>query len=71
MRSIDKDKLIQSIELFDTYTGKGIPEGQKSLSFRLELRHKDRTLTDTEFQILQKDVFAALEKTGGSIRGRS
>ena len=69
IRSVDPEKLIESVELFDTYTGKGIPEGHKSLSFRLSLRHPERTLTDAEFQTLQKALFAAFEKAGASVRG--
>ncbi len=69
IRSADKEKVLRSIELFDIYTGKNIPEGHKSLSFRVTLRHDERTLTDAEFQTLQKSVFAALEKIGASVRG--
>ncbi len=69
IRSTDKEKLLKTVELFDTYTGKNIPEGKKSLSFRLSLRHDERTLTDLESQTLQKSVFASLEKVGAVVRG--
>ncbi|MBI5100733.1 MAG: phenylalanine--tRNA ligase subunit beta [Nitrospirae bacterium] len=40
--------LIESIELFDYYKGKNMPEGKKSLAFRVVYRAGDRTLTDEE-----------------------
>ena len=69
IRKADKEKLVRAIELFDTYTGKGIPEGHKSLSFRIQIRHDEHTLTDVEFQTLQKAVFDALAKQGANVRG--
>jgi phenylalanyl-tRNA synthetase beta chain len=66
----DTQKLIQKLELFDTYTGSSIPEGKKSLSFALELRHPERTLTEAEFESVQSGVFLALESFGGTIRGK-
>lgn len=69
IRSVDKEKLITSVELFDIYEGKNIPEDKKSLSFRVVLRHNERTLTDAEFQTLYASVTAALEKAGFTIRG--
>jgi len=62
-------EVIESVSLFDTYEGKGIPEGQKSLSFSVTLRHPDRTLTDSEFQELYSSACQALVKAGGTIRG--
>lgn len=37
-----------SVELFDRYEGKGIPEGKVSLAFRLVFQRDDRTLEDAE-----------------------
>jgi len=39
---------LQSVELFDRYEGKGIPEGRVSLAFRIVFQRTDRTLTDAE-----------------------
>jgi phenylalanyl-tRNA synthetase beta chain len=39
---------LQSVELFDRYEGKGVPEGRVSLAFRLVFQRMDRTLTDAE-----------------------
>jgi phenylalanyl-tRNA synthetase beta chain len=69
IRSTDASGLIESVKLFDIYEGKNIPEGQKSLSFNVTLRHPDRTLTDLEFQTLYSSVGTALAAAGGTIRG--
>ncbi|GAA4837157.1 phenylalanine--tRNA ligase subunit beta [Garicola koreensis] len=40
--------LLESIELFDVYSGEGIEAGKKSLAFALRFRAEDRTLTSEE-----------------------
>ncbi len=40
--------LLKAVTLFDVYTGKGVPEGKKSVAFSLELRSDDRSLTAQE-----------------------
>jgi phenylalanyl-tRNA synthetase beta chain len=70
VRSADPEKLIETVQLFDIYEGKNIPENQKSLSFAIGLRHPDRTLTEKEFQTVQEAAFLAIEKFGGIVRGR-
>jgi phenylalanyl-tRNA synthetase beta chain len=40
--------LLESIRLFDIYTGPQIGEGKKSLAYALRFRAPDRTLTDAE-----------------------
>jgi phenylalanyl-tRNA synthetase beta chain len=40
--------LLESVRLFDVYTGPQVGEGKKSLAFALRLRAADRTLTATE-----------------------
>ena len=40
--------LLESVELFDVYTGPQVGEGRKSLAFALRFRASDRTLTDAE-----------------------
>ena len=46
-------KLLESIELFDEYRGENVPEGQRSLAFRLIYRVSDRTLTDADIDPIQ------------------
>jgi phenylalanyl-tRNA synthetase beta chain len=37
-----------SVELFDRYEGRGVPEGRVSLAFRLVFQRSDRTLQDSD-----------------------
>jgi len=53
-------KLLESIELFDEYRGENVPEGQRSLAFRLIYRVSDRTLTDADVDPVQQKVRDAL-----------
>jgi phenylalanyl-tRNA synthetase beta chain len=53
---------------FDRYQGKGIPEGQVSLSLRLTFRAPDRTLTDGEVQSAVDAVLAALKQQHGAVQ---
>ncbi len=53
-------KLLESVELFDEYRGDRVPEGQRSLAFRLVYRADDRTLTDDDIAPLQQKVREAL-----------
>ncbi len=48
-------KILESVSLFDVYTGDKVGEGKKSLAYNLVFRAADRTLTDQE-------VEAAIEK---------
>jgi phenylalanyl-tRNA synthetase beta chain len=48
------------VEVFDEYRGKNVPEGQRSLAFRLVYRVSDRTLTDTDIDPFQQKVRDAL-----------
>ena len=55
---------------FDRYTGKGVPDGQVSLSVRLAFRSPDRTLTDADVQRAVEEIVAALSaRHGATLRG--
>ncbi len=61
--------LLESVELFDEYRGENVPQGQRSLAFRLIYRTSDRTLTDAEVEPVHNKVREALvEKFGVSLR---
>lgn len=53
-------KLLESVELFDEYRGSHVPEGQRSLAFRLVYRASDRTLTDDDIEPIQQKIRDAL-----------
>jgi phenylalanyl-tRNA synthetase beta chain len=57
--------LLESVALFDIYTGAQIGEGKKSLAFALRFRAPDRTLTDAEAaEARDAAVAAAADQTG-------
>lgn len=61
--------LLESLRLFDRYTGAGVAEGAVSLAYRLTLRAPDRTLTDAEANAVRDAaVAAAQERTGAVLR---
>lgn len=55
-------KLLESVSLFDQYRGENVPDGQRSLAFRLVYRASDRTLTDEDIEPVHQKVRKALEK---------
>jgi len=48
------DDLVTRIEMFDLYRGAPVPEGKKSLAFRLTYQDSSRTLTDEEVNQTQE-----------------
>jgi phenylalanyl-tRNA synthetase beta chain len=51
-----------SVEIFDRYEGRGVPEGRVSLAFRLVFQRADRSLTDAEVTDVMDAVVAVLKK---------
>jgi phenylalanyl-tRNA synthetase beta chain len=39
---------LEDVQLFDLYRGGAVPEGSRSLAFRLLFQSRERTLTDAE-----------------------
>jgi phenylalanyl-tRNA synthetase beta chain len=63
-------ELLESIRLFDVYTGAPVPAGSRSLAYALTLRAPDRTLTGEEATAVRDAaVAAAAERTGAELRG--
>ncbi len=58
-------KLLESVALFDEYRGESVPQGQRSLAFRLVYRSSDQTLTDETVDPVHQKVRATLEKQFG------
>jgi len=53
--------LLETLTLFDEFTGHGIPEGSRSLAWALTFRHPERTLMDKEVQGRSEKIVKALE----------
>jgi phenylalanyl-tRNA synthetase beta chain len=63
-------ELLESIRLFDLYTGEQAGEGRKSLAYTLRFRAADRTLTVEETtRARDAAVAAAAERVGAVLRG--
>jgi phenylalanyl-tRNA synthetase beta chain len=66
---VQASPLIESVRLFDVYTGDQVPAGSKSLAFSLRLRAADRTLTDEDISAVRAAaVAAAATATGATLR---
>lgn len=64
------EKLLECTDIFDVYTGKGIPDGMKSLAVRFTYRSAERTLTDSEVDSAHDRLVEKIaESTGAKIRG--
>ncbi|RFC76170.1 phenylalanine--tRNA ligase subunit beta [Streptomyces sp. AcE210] len=63
-------ELLESLRLFDVFTGEQLGEGRKSLAYALRFRAADRTLTVDEASAA-RDAAVALagERTGAVLRG--
>ena len=57
------------LALFDVYRGKGVPDGSRSLAYRLRVQAPDRTFTDADLAAIRDKVVAAVTKLGGQLRG--
>src|SRR6266550_3380463 len=54
-------ELLETLTLFDEFTGQGIPGGSRSLAWALTFRHPERTLLDKEVQGRTEKIVKALE----------
>jgi phenylalanyl-tRNA synthetase beta chain len=59
--------MVSDIRLFDLYQGKGLPEGQKSLAFRIVMQHTERTLEDAEVEAGVAELIEMARKQFGAI----
>jgi phenylalanyl-tRNA synthetase beta chain len=64
-----REDLLENVGIFDIYAGKGLEEGTKSLGLRFSYRALDRTLTDTEINVIhERIVHNTVRLTGAKIR---
>jgi phenylalanyl-tRNA synthetase beta chain len=60
--------LLESVRLFDVYTGPQVGEGKKSLAFALRFRAPDRTLTEAETGAARDAAVAAAATAVGAVQ---
>ncbi len=61
-------ELLESIRLFDVFTGPQVGEGKKSLAFALRFRAPDRTLTEAETAAARDAAVAAAAAAVGAVQ---
>jgi phenylalanyl-tRNA synthetase beta chain len=62
--------ILQAVDLFDVYEGKGIPEGKKSYALNFVLRDDKQTLNDKQIdKVMQRLVESFERQTGAILRG--
>jgi phenylalanyl-tRNA synthetase beta chain len=60
--------LLESLTLFDVYTGPPVPPGHVSLAYALRFRAPDRTLTDAETAAARDAAVAAAAELTGAVQ---
>jgi phenylalanyl-tRNA synthetase beta chain len=60
--------LLESVRLFDVYTGPQVGDGKKSLAFALRFRAPDRTLTEAETGAARDAAVAAAAAAVGAVQ---
>ncbi len=61
-------KHLESVKLFDIYTGKQVATGYKSLAYSLVFRKEDGTFADAEIDAFVSKILAALAEKGITLR---
>ena len=63
------NSLLNNLQLFDLYQGKGIDSGRKSVAFGLTFQDQARTLEEADVEAAMVPILAALrEKFGATLR---
>ena len=52
---------LESVELFDVFRGKNVPDGQKSLAYAFTYRSPEKTLTDAEVNVTHAKILEAFK----------
>ena len=62
-------KLLKSVELFDVYEGKNLPQGKKSYAVNFILQDETKTLNDKQIEAIMSKLTANLKnKLGAELR---
>ena len=65
-RLIERVRLVESAELFDVYSGENVPDGTRSLAFRIRFRASDRTLTNEDVNRAVNGLTRVLDREIGA-----
>ncbi len=66
----ESGELLESAQVFDEYRGDRLPAGMRSVGWRLQFRHPERTLRDKELDGRRSKLVSALQRElGVTVRG--
>ena len=65
-RLIERVRLVETAELFDVYSGENVPDGTRSLAFRIRFRAPDRTLTNEDVNRAVNGLTRVLDREIGA-----
>ncbi|RIV28656.1 phenylalanine--tRNA ligase subunit beta [Alicyclobacillaceae bacterium I2511] len=58
--------ILSACQVFDEYSGRGIPERYKSLAFALTFRHSERTLREEEVAVVEQTILRVWDAQFGA-----
>ena len=61
-------EVLESIELFDVFTGDQVGEGMKSLAYAVTFRAVDRTLGSEDSETIRKAIIDRAAELGAQLR---
>ena len=59
--------LVASVTMFDVYYGEQVPQGKKSLAYRISYQSPEHTLTDSEVGTIQQKIIGKLSHELGAV----
>lgn len=59
---LNKENIIQDVEVFDVYTGEHVEKGTKSIALRITFQSYERTLKDSDINTIHEKILETLKK---------
>ena len=59
---LEKENIIQNVEVFDVYTGEHVEKGSKSIALSIVFQSAQRTLKDADINEIHNRILETLEK---------
>jgi phenylalanyl-tRNA synthetase beta chain len=63
-----RSEILTDFRFIDIYSGKGIPEDKKSMTFRFNIGSKEKTLSSEEIEQFSRELLRHMENKGYSLR---
>jgi phenylalanyl-tRNA synthetase beta chain len=62
------DESVEGVELFDVYQGANLPQGTRSLAYRVRLNSDESTLSEKDVAAARRQLIARAESLGATLR---